>query len=106
MRDLVVPAAARDVFGNLGMRKIIGWMQAPDGHFGSDPVAGRDKVLVTSLEQAVAELTKRFGADMSRWQYGQYHHALIHHMLDGVVKPEIRAKLTSARCRAAATATP
>jgi penicillin G amidase len=94
MRDLVVPAAARDVFGNLGMRKIIGWMQAPDGHFGSDPVAGRDKVLVTSLEQAVAELTKRFGADMSRWQYGQYHHALIHHMLDAVVKPDIRGRLS------------
>ena len=47
MRDLLVPAAARDVFGSLGMQKIIGWMQAPDGRFGSDPVAGRDKVLIT-----------------------------------------------------------
>ncbi|HEY7289205.1 MAG TPA: penicillin acylase family protein [Vicinamibacterales bacterium] len=93
MRELLVPADARSVFGNIGMRKIIALMDAPDGHFGTDPVAGRDKLLVSSLEQAVAELTKRFGPDMSRWQYGQYHHALIHHMLSAVVKPEIRAKL-------------
>jgi len=93
MRDLLVPKEAREAFGNLGMKKIITWMQAPDGHFGLDPIAGRDKILVTSLEQAVAELMKRFGADMSRWQYGQYHHALIHHMLSTVVKPDIRAKL-------------
>jgi penicillin amidase len=93
MRDLVVPQNARTAFGNLGMKKIIEWMQAPDGHFGSDPIAGRDKVLTSSLEQAVGELTKRFGADMSKWQYGQYHHALIHHMLGTAVKPDIRAKL-------------
>jgi penicillin amidase len=93
MRDLVVPREAREAFGNLGMQKIIGWMQAPDGHFGADPIAGRDRVLVTSLDQAVAELTKRFGSDMGRWQYGQYHHALIRHMLSAAVKPEVRAKL-------------
>src|SRR5262249_31535028 len=93
MRDLVVPREAREAFGNLGMKKIIGWMQAPDGHFGADPIAGRDKILVSSLDQAVAELTKRFGPDISRWQYGQYHHALIHHMLSAAVKPEIRATL-------------
>jgi len=93
MRDLIVPREAREAFGNLGMRKIIGWLEAPDGRFGADPIAGRDKVLLSSLDQAVAELTKRFGADQSRWQYGQYHHALIHHMLSGVVKPEIAAKL-------------
>jgi penicillin amidase len=93
MRDLLVPQNARDVFGNIGMKKIIGWMQAPDGHFGADPIAGRDRMLTSSLEQAVAELTKRLGADTAKWQYGQYHHALIHHMLAGVVKPEVRAKL-------------
>jgi penicillin G amidase len=93
MRELVVPQNARNAFGNIGMKKIIAWMQAPDGRFGTDPIAGRDKLLITSLEQAVAELTKRFGADMGKWQYGQYHHALIRHMLGGVVKPEIRARL-------------
>ena len=93
MRDLLVPVEARDVFGNIGMKKIIALIEAPDGYFGTDPIAGRDKLLVSSLEQAVAELTKRLGPDMSHWQYGRYHHALIHHMLSAAVKPEIRAKL-------------
>jgi penicillin amidase len=95
VRDVVVPAEARQVFGNISMKKVIDWMHAPDGRFGPDPVAGRDKLLASSLEQAVAELTKRLGPDMSKWQYGQdkYHHALVRHMLSPVVKPEIRAKL-------------
>jgi penicillin G amidase len=95
MRDLLVPADARDVFGSIGMKKTVDWMNAPDGHFGADPIAGRNKILVSSLEQAVAELTKKLGPDMSHWQYGQdkYHHALIHHMLSAAVKPEVREKL-------------
>jgi penicillin G amidase len=32
--------------------------------FGPDPIAGRDASLVTSLDEAVAELTHRLGADM------------------------------------------
>jgi penicillin amidase len=95
MRDLLVPREARDVFGNLSMKKIIDWLQAPDGHFGEQPVAGRDTVLVSSLEQAVAELTKKLGPDMTHWQYGQeqYHHALIHHPLSSAVKPDVRSVL-------------
>src|SRR6185369_5599355 len=95
VRDLAVPKEAREVFGNIGMKKIIGWMNAPDGRFGADPVAGRSAVLTSSLEQAVAELTKKLGPDQSKWQYGQekYHHALIRHMLSPAVNPELRAKL-------------
>ena len=35
----------------------------------------------------MAELTKKLGADMTRWQYGQpaYHHALIRHPLSDAV---------------------
>jgi penicillin amidase len=95
MRDLMIPKQAREVFGNLGMKKVIAWMQAPDGRFGADPIAGRTRVLTSSLEQAVNEMTKKLGPDMSRWQYGQekYHHATIRHMLSPAVKAEIRSKL-------------
>lgn len=95
MRDLLVPAAARADFGGLSMKKVISWLEAPDGRFGDNPIAGRDKILLTSLEQAVAELTRKLGPDLTRWQLGQasYHHALIRHPLGAVVKPEIRAQL-------------
>jgi penicillin G amidase len=95
VRDLLVAKEARDVFGLLSMTKIIDWMQAPDGRFGPDPIAGRDTILTSSLEQAVAELTKKLGSDASRWQLGQdmYHHALIHHPLSAAAKPDVRSRL-------------
>jgi penicillin amidase len=94
-RDLVVPREARDAFGAVGIKKLIEWLYAPDGRFGEKPIAGRDQLLATSLEQAVAELTKKLGPDMTRWQYGQdaYHHALIRHPLSAAVRPDIRKQL-------------
>lgn len=37
------------------------WLHAPDGRFGENPIAGRDRVLTSSLEQAAVELTKKLG---------------------------------------------
>jgi penicillin G amidase len=93
--DLLVPKEARQAIGNLSMKKIIDWLVAPDGRFGADPVASRDRLLVRGLEEAVAELTKRLGPDMNAWHYGQprYHHALIGHLLAEAVTSELRAKL-------------
>ena len=95
IRDLVVPREARDAFGGIGMKKVIEWLYAPDGRFGENPITGRDKLLATSLEQAVVELTKKLGSDMTRWQYGQdaYHHALIRHPLSAAVRPDVRKQL-------------
>ena len=74
---------------------MIDWLYAPDGRFGDNPTAARDALVGQSLEQAVAELTKRFGPDMSAWKYGQerYHHALIRHPLSAAVNAETRARL-------------
>src|SRR5207237_1185888 len=68
---------------------------APDGRFGADAAKGRDELLARSLGEAVAELTKKLGADTARWQWGQdnYHHALIRHPLAEIAPPELRAKL-------------
>ncbi len=49
------------------------------------------------MDEAVAELTKRFGPDMQGWKYGQapqYHHALIEHPLSDVVNAATRAMLS------------
>ncbi len=99
VRDALLPQEARGVFGpgglGLSMKKIIDWLVAPDGRFGADPVAARNALLARSLEEAVAELTKKLGPDMSAWQYGQpaYHHALIRHPMAEAVTPETRARL-------------
>lgn len=95
-RDLLVPASVRSVAGTLlSTKRIIDTLHAPDGRFGAQPLDGRDQLLVRSLDQAVADLTKRFGADMQGWRYGQerYHHALIQHPLANAVNGDTRARL-------------
>ena len=45
VRELMVPKEVKDYIGNVAMTKIIGWLQAPDGRFGADPIAGRNAIL-------------------------------------------------------------
>jgi penicillin amidase len=92
MRELMVPKTAQASMGNPQLSRIIAWLQAPDGRFGPDPLAGRDKILVTSLDEAAAELKKRFGPEMDRWKLGAYHHANLEHPLGAALKPELRDK--------------
>lgn len=95
-REVVIPAALRKGGGNFGStKKMIDWLQSPDGRFGANPIAGRDALVIKSMDEAVAELTKRFGPDMQGWKYGQekYHHALLRHPLSDAVNAATRAKL-------------
>src|SRR6202042_3842413 len=71
-----VPKAAQ-VLVTLSMSRMVNWMHAPDGRFGTDPIAGRNALLIKSLEEAVAELSNRFGPDMEKWKLGAYHYARI-----------------------------
>jgi penicillin G amidase len=92
MRDLVVPREARDYVGMPSMTRLVDWLQAPDGRFGANPIAGRNALLTKSLDEAVAELTKRLGPDPEKWKLGAYHYATIPHPLSPALKPELRAK--------------
>jgi penicillin amidase len=99
-RERVVPGSIR-ALGSSGSnlvstKRLIDWIYAPDRRFGERPVEARDALLARSLDEAVAELTKRFGADSTKWIYGQarYHHALIGHPLSGVVNADTRAQLS------------
>jgi len=95
VREVMVPSAARAVGTGISTKRVIDWLYAPDGRFGAEPTAGRDQLVARSLDEAVAELTKRFGPDMSQWRWGQntYHHALIRHPLSDAVNDTTRAKL-------------
>jgi penicillin G amidase len=95
MRNLMVPKEAQTFIGQPNMKRVIDWLNAPDGRFGADPAKGRDELLARSLEEAVAELTKRLGTDMNAWHWGQpkYHHALIRHPLAEMAAPNVRATL-------------
>jgi penicillin amidase len=95
-RQRVIPVALRGTGESLiTMKRVIDWLHAPDGRFGEHPTRARDALLAASLDEAVAELTKRFGAEITNWKYGQdqYHHALIRHPLSAAVNAATRARL-------------
>jgi penicillin amidase len=95
VRNLLVPKEAQSFIGQPSMKRVIDWLNAPDGRFGDDPRAGRDALLARSLTEAIDELTKKLGPEIDGWQWGQerYHHALIHHPLSEIAPPDVRARL-------------
>jgi penicillin G amidase len=93
----VIPDSARQLIRSVGTSRVIDVLMAPSGALarGSHPLAARDSLVTRALADAVADLTQRFGADQTKWYYGQpgYHHALINHPMSAAVSPEIRQKL-------------
>jgi len=57
--------------------------------FGSDPKAGRDAVLFSSLEAAVAEAKTKLGPDPKTWRWGGLHKTALQHVL--ATDPERKA---------------
>ncbi|HUA86139.1 MAG TPA: penicillin acylase family protein [Bryobacteraceae bacterium] len=92
VRAMVVPKEAQAFIGMPPMSRMVSWMEAPDGRFGADPIAGRNAVLVKSLEETVAELSKRFGPEMEKWKLGAYHYARIMSPMSNAVRPDLREK--------------
>jgi len=95
MEEVMVPEAGRP-YVRLQMKRIIDWLLMPDGHFGEDPLAGRDQYLLHCLDLALDELSQKLGTeDMRRWVYGQpkYKHVRLRHPLSNAVNPEIREQL-------------
>ncbi|MFO1246681.1 MAG: penicillin acylase family protein [Alphaproteobacteria bacterium] len=91
VKNTIVPAPARSVL-TPPMTRIVSSLTAPDGSYGADPIAGRNAVLVKSLEQACADLTARLGADMEKWNLGAYHYARIIHPMAAALRPDLAEK--------------
>jgi penicillin amidase len=83
LHALLVPKAAQP-FISLSLAKSIRFLEAPDGRFGPDPIAGRDALLVKSLQEATAP------APFQPW--GAYHHATIFHPLSPILDAADRAR--------------
>lgn len=94
-RQRLTPQALRARANDITVKRVIDALHAPDMRFGERPTEARDALLALSLDEAVAELMKRFGADPANWKYGQpgFHHALIRHPMSDGVNAALRAKL-------------
>lgn len=92
--EVMIPERAREYL-KPQLKLIIDWLYSPDGHWGDQPLAARDAILLSSLQKAVRQLKLRLGNDMAKWQYGQtnYKHILLEHPFGRAVKDEIREQL-------------
>jgi penicillin amidase len=78
-----LPDSAKASFRQYDMRRIVKWMKNPDEAYGSNPRAGRDRIVAQAFEEAIAELRKRLGDDMTTWKWGDIHTADFVHPLAG-----------------------
>ena len=93
--ELHAPAELRASFTDVIATPLIQSLLAPDGSFGADPLAGRDRFVRETLTAAVHDLVERLGPNPDNWTYGQpaYHHITIRHALGKAVNPELRGRL-------------
>jgi penicillin amidase len=90
-----IPQEASNIITSIQMKKIIDWIQKPDGRFGSDPLKGRNQFLNEAFEKGIDYLTNLLGGNMDAWQYGQksFKHSYMIHTLGNSVNDELRDKL-------------
>ncbi len=95
LTEQLLPAEVEKYFRSIQMKKVIDHLVMPDGKFGKDPIVGRDNFLIKNLNEAMEELTKKLGEDMTKWQYGQlkFKHVIIKHPLSNAVNEDWRKKL-------------
>ena len=89
---VVVPASARDSTTDISTHRLIEWLSSPGSDFRATPVVTRDSLLLASLGAGVRELRERYGADMSGWAWGRYHHTMLAHPMSAALSAEQRAR--------------
>ena len=94
--DIVLPLTARPLLRTVSLAQTIEWLTNPDSLLGENPTVARDFILFRAFNEAVSDLSRRFGKDIADWRYGdaKMHHARIAHPLDVVIADSLRARLS------------
>jgi penicillin amidase len=72
------PKAAEVLGTRADYEQLEEYLAAPGGAVSS---RGRDSLLLAALDEAVADITKRYGADTTAWRWGKIHVAELRHPL-------------------------
>ena len=90
--EVLSPEAA-ELVGQGDARAVLDLLEEPDERLGDDPTASRDRVLLTSLADAVERAEALLGDDMQAWRWGDLHEARFEHIVSGVVDEETATRL-------------
>lgn len=95
IKPLFIPNAHKALVRSLPLNNVIDWILTARPEFGSNSVTARDNFLLKALTDAIADMSKKLGSDMRKWQYGSTtnHHVLIKHPLSNAVDTQTRKKL-------------
>jgi penicillin G amidase len=87
----LVPADLRGLV-RIQLQKLITWLQEPAQRFGTPEE--RDAFLASTFEQAVKELSTKFGPDPFKWAFGQsaYKHTALTHPLNALLPDSLKEK--------------
>ncbi len=91
----VTPKPAWDAIGAGSLSAVISYLEHPDARLGPDPVTARNEILLSSLDEALEELSTALGPDMNTWQWGRLHHATFVPAVAAVADPATRARMNS-----------
>jgi penicillin amidase len=84
-----VPSAVAGSVGEWSLPRVLNQLSAPTPEtFGQDAVAGRDRLIMETLQEAWKEMQKRQGNDSARWSWGQLHTMRFRHPLDQTLGAE------------------
>jgi penicillin amidase len=87
------PAAA-SIIGSGALDAVLFALEHPGPALGPDPEAARREILLSSLGEAIDELTARLGPDMSRWTWGRLHHATFTPAIAAEADAALAARMT------------
>ncbi|MGU3577032.1 penicillin acylase family protein [Brucellaceae bacterium C25G] len=60
---------------------ILAALESPSELWGDDPVAQRNQLLALTLQRTIDTLSAKLGSDISKWYWGDMHHAYFEHAL-------------------------
>jgi penicillin amidase len=94
LTDRLIPADKQKMVSGVSRFKLTQWIDETSGFaFGDNANETRNAMMVAALDAAVGDLTKRFGADMTGWEYGKIHYAEIIHPLSHLMDEDTQKKI-------------
>ncbi len=96
--DMALPLPVRSIMRTVPLSRMVDWLVSADSVLGGGDMPGtaRDFLLFRSFNEAVQDLSRRFGQELTAWTYGsaKLHHVRIAHPLDAVVNDSLKGVLS------------
>jgi len=89
LHKIYVAEKVQGIIKSVSINRALDWIKTNEVK-----LKGRDAFLLSCLDEAITNLHKKLGDDITHWQYGQtaYHHVLIKHPLSNVVSRPLKTR--------------